>query len=190
MTPDQYRDALKKARAEAAKSRVDSKRLAELEANQLTDAEKRDKELADAQARAASAEERAQRVGVRAEAKLVARELGINMELALELLNFKDIEFDESGDPKNVAALLKAKVEKYGIAPSSSSASAASQQPHVSSGGAVNPSRTSNSNNGLFDGDPQTVMKRISKLAPSEYLARGLEIQAYIDANWNKISGR
>ena len=116
---EQLQDRNKKLAAENAKRRVDEKELAELRAfrQQQEDAklsadEKRDKELASAQERAAAAEERAQRVAVRAEAKVVATSLGIKPELALKLLDYAAIEFNEDGDPTNVAELLANVVEE------------------------------------------------------------------------------
>jgi len=118
-TLEEALDALEKSRKDALKYRVDGKELAELRAfrQQQEDAklsadEKRDKELASAQERAAAAEERAQRVAVRAEAKVVATSLGIKPELALKLLDYAAIEFNEEGDPTNVAELLANVVEE------------------------------------------------------------------------------
>jgi len=113
MTPAEYRDALKRANAQAAKYRVDSKELAELRAfkQQQDDAklstdEKRDRALAEAQQRAADAEIRAQGIAIRAEIKSVATVMGIKPELATKLLDHNAIEFNEDGDPTNVAELL------------------------------------------------------------------------------------
>jgi hypothetical protein len=197
LSPEQLQDALKKARADAAKSRVDAKRLAELEAAEmqraeaaLSDKDRYEKKISDLQAKLAEEQTKRQEQIARADIRSTARELGLKPELALRLIDPSAIEFGEDGDPKNVAALLRTAADEYGITMSASSSNGQPQQPHVSSGGAVNPSRTSISNNGLFDGDPQTVMQRVSKLAPSEYAAQATAIQAYMTANWNKISGR
>lgn len=164
MTLEQALDALKKAREDAAKRRVDDKELADLRAfkQQADDAklsadEKRDRALAEAQQRAADAETRAQGIAIRAETRSVARELGINPELALKLLDFAEIEFNDDGDPTNIGKLLAAVVEKYGL-PTTAAATAApgapgqpGQQPAPSPAaavtapavGATNPSRAS-----------------------------------------------
>ena len=122
-TAEQWEEIARKARNEAAKYRIDSKELAELRAfkQQQEDAklstdEKRDKELATAQERAAAAEERAQRVAVRAEAKIAATSLGIKTELALRLLDIADITFNEDGDPTNVTDLLVKAAHEFGLA--------------------------------------------------------------------------
>ena len=122
MTLEQALDALKKAREDAAKRRVDDKELADLRAfkqqadeAKLSADEKRDRALAEAQQRAADAETRAQGIAIRAETRSVARELGINPELALKLLDFAEIEFNDDGDPTNIGKLLAAVVEKYGL---------------------------------------------------------------------------
>jgi hypothetical protein len=112
--------------------------------------EKRDKALAEAQQRANEAEERAQRVAVRAEIKGVAQELKLNHELALELLDWSKITFNEDGDPTNVAELLAAKATKYGlIAPADNAATNGKPpaRPQPTSVGSVpaNPARSASS---------------------------------------------
>jgi len=151
-TAEQWEEIARKARNEAAKNRIDSKELAELRAfkQQQEDAklsadEKRDKELASAQERAAAAEERAQRVAVRAEAKVVATSLGIKPELALKLLDYAAIEFNEDGDPTNVAELLAKVVAELlpDLAPQQQQQTPTPQQPLAPAMSATNPSRGS-----------------------------------------------
>lgn len=122
LTPAQLHDALRKAREQAAKLRVESKELAELRAYKqqqedarLTQDQRRDKELAAAQERAAAAELKAQQTAIRAEVKNVAGSLGLNTALALRLLDHAALEFNDDGDPTNVAALLATAVEEYGL---------------------------------------------------------------------------
>ena len=136
MTLEQALDALKKAREDAAKRRVDDKELADLrafkqqadEANLSAD-EKRDRALAEAQQRAADAETRAQGIAIRAETRSVARELGINPELALKLLDATEIEFNDDGDPTNIGKLLAAVVEKYGLPTTATATATATAAP-------------------------------------------------------------
>ena len=181
MTLEQALDALKKAREDAAKRRVDDKELADLRAfkqqadeAKLSADEKRDRALAEAQQRAADAETRAQGIAIRAETRSVARELGINPELALKLLDFTEIEFNDDGDPTNIGKLLAAVVEKYELPTTAASAAGApgaqpqSQQQRQSASstapamGATNPPRGSQvaGPNGVFTrGEyPRTVL--------------------------------
>ena len=122
LTPAQLQDALKKAREQAAKNRVESKELAELRAYKqqqddarLTEQQRAEKQLADYQTRIADLETKRQEVAIRAEVKLVARDLGLKQELALRLLDHAALEFNDDGDPTNVATLLAAAVEEYGL---------------------------------------------------------------------------
>lgn len=122
LTAAQLQDALKKAREQAAKYRVESKELAELRAYKqqqddarLTEAQRTEKQLADYQTRIADLETQRQQVAIRAEVKLVARDLGLKQELALRLLDHAALEFNDDGDPTNVADLLAKAVEEYGL---------------------------------------------------------------------------
>jgi len=169
-TAEQWEEIARKARNEAAKNRIDSKELAELRAfkQQQDDAklsadEKRDKELASAQERAAAAEERAQRVAVRAEAKVVATSLGIKPELALKLLDYAAIEFNEDGDPTNVAELLAKVVAELlpDLAQQQQQQTPTPQQPLAPAMSATNPSRGSQNSNGFAKGEmPRNVMDK------------------------------
>jgi len=168
-TAEQWEEIARKARNEAAKNRIDSKELAELRAfkQQQEDAklstdEKRDKELASAQERAAAAEERAQRVAVRAEAKVVATSLGIKPELALKLLDYAAIEFNEDGDPTNVAELLaKVVAELLPDLAQQQQQTPTPQQPLAPAMSATNPSRGSQNSNGFAKGEmPRNVMDK------------------------------
>jgi len=193
-------------RKEAAQRRVDAKRLADLEARYKAD---EDAKLSERE-RLQQQEILIQELKVKADVKLAAADLGISQKLARLILPLEAIEYDEQGDPTNVAALLKAAAEEHEIlvpahaartpgASNGANGANGREQQHssppqqrVTSGGAVNPGRsaTNGSNSGLFDGDPQTVMARISHLSPSEYAARRAEITAFIAGNWNKLSGR
>lgn len=209
--PTEDKDAIiESLRKEAAQRRIDAKRLAELEKffqdaedAKLTEQQKLDKERAKQQERIADLEREKQEYAIRADVKLAAADLGISQKLARLILSYEQITFDENGDPTNVADLLRAAAEEHGITAVGAGAGAAAanaapgngmngnarngSQPHVSSGGAVNPGRSNTSNNGLFDGDPQQVMGRISRLSPSEYAARQVEIQAFLAQNWNRL---
>ena len=127
-------------RREAAQRRVDAKRLAELEKREqeradadLSEKERYDKERAQWQAERAELERQRQETAIRADVKLAAQELGIKPELAKRLLDYNAIEFDEDGDPTNVAELLAKAVEEFGLAPTAAAAAASgtssAQQP-------------------------------------------------------------
>ena len=199
--PIEDKDAIiESLRKEAAKNRLDAKRLADLEARYKAD---EDAKLSERE-RLQQQEILIQELKVKADVKLAAADLGISQKLARLILPLEAIEYDEQGDPTNVAALLKAAAEEHEIlvpakTPGASNGANGREQQHssqpqqrVTSGGAVNPGRsaTNGSNSGLFDGDPQTVMARISHLSPSEYASRRAEITAFIAGNWNKLSGR
>lgn len=122
LTHEQALDALRKAREDAAKARVDSKRLAELEKRfqddenaKLTEKERYEKERADWQAEKADLQRQRQEAAIRADIKLAAADLGIKQELARRILDYSAIEFDGEGDPKNVEKLLRAAAEEYGL---------------------------------------------------------------------------
>ena len=124
LTLEQARDALKKARDEAAKQRVDGKRLAELETlfqqqqdAKLSEAERLQKQYADLQTKAAEDLASFQHRLVRAETRGLAEKLGLKQELAQLLIKEKyaEIEFNEDGDPTNVAELLAKAVADLGL---------------------------------------------------------------------------
>jgi len=153
LTLEQARDALKKAREEAAKHRVDSKRLAELEAAEaeranaaLSEKERYEKQKASDQARIAELETKLQevRVGTRIDAAAVT--LGISPALAHRILDWSALTFGENGDPTNVAELLAKAVADYGIPTAETQQQQQTptpQQPLAPAMSATNPSRAS-----------------------------------------------
>lgn len=162
MTLEQALDALKKAREDAAKRRVDDKELADLRAYKqqqddarLSETEKMQKQLAALQDQMAEKERMAQERVLRADIRSVARDLGLKPELAYRLLDYAAVTFDEDGDPTNVAELLAKAVEEFGLAPTAAAAAsgtssaqqpARTQQPSTPAApamGATNPSRGS-----------------------------------------------
>jgi len=155
-TNDQYEDALRKARDDAKKIRLDAKRLAELEAKEaaaadaaLSDKERHDKQKAEwaAEREALLLKIQEKATGPRIERE--AEKLGISAKLALAITPRDQIVYDEQGDPTNIAEVLKATIEALEIATPSAQQSqqpaqraAASQQP-VPQTGATNPPRGS-----------------------------------------------
>lgn len=193
-------------RKEAAQRRVDAKELAELRAYRqeqedakLSDTQKHEKQRAADQERIAELELAKQEATIRADVKLAAAALGISVKLARLILPMESIEFDASGDPTNVAELLRAAVEEHDIPLNGAASSAANDaaangsngrtanQLHVSSGGAVNPARSSTNGSGLFEGDPQTVAARFARMSPSEYAAHASEYAQWLASNFNKL---
>src|SRR6185503_8740851 len=98
-------------RKEAAQRRVDAKRLADLEARYKADEDAKLSEREKLQQQ----ELLIQELKVKADVKLAAADLGISQKLARLILPLEAIEYDEQGDPTNVAALLKAAAEEHEI---------------------------------------------------------------------------
>ena len=155
LTESQLRDALEKARKDAAKYRVDAKRLAELEAKeaaaaeaQLSEKERYEKKIADLQAQVADKERQNQERVIRSDIRSAADKLGVKPELAYRLLDYAAITFNDDGDPTNINALLKAAMEEYGLTPASqpqqpAGAGAAGSPSGIPQTGATNPPRGS-----------------------------------------------
>lgn len=170
LTPEQLRDALRKARDEAAKTRVDAKRLAELEkaeaerqAANLTEIEKaaRERDAATAALQAMRA-----RIGS-AELKVASQAAGIiDPDVAAAMLGSK-VEYGDDGEPKNIAKLVEdlkqSKPHLFG-ANASGTAGAAANGQRASSGGATNPGSGARSG-GVF------TREQISRMSPQEYAA-------------------
>lgn len=169
LTEAQLRDALDKARKDAAKSRVDAKRLAELEAAEqqradaaLSEKERYEKTIADLQAQVAEQTRSSQERVIRSDIRSAADKLGVKPELAYRLLDYAAITFNDDGDPTNISDLLKAAMEEYGLTPASAAPAANGavngnghqQQPSnpVPQTGATNPPRgqTRVGANGVF----------------------------------------
>lgn len=140
LTLEQALDALDKARKEAAASRVDRKRMAELEEAQrkaeeakLSETEKLQKRLSDLQTAQVEKDRKAQERVIRAEVRAQAAGVGIAAELAGKLIDYAEIEFDDDGEPRNIGALLQQLLKQYpqlaASAAASSSAAAATGKP-------------------------------------------------------------
>ncbi len=81
----------------------------------LSQDELKEKTISDLQAKLADAERARQETAVRAEIKSTARELGLKQELALRLLDYAEITYDDAGDPTNIPSLLQQALEMYGL---------------------------------------------------------------------------
>lgn len=120
LTLEQALDALDKARREAAKNRVDGKRLADLEEAQrkaeldkLGETDRVRKELADLQLAQTEAQRKSQERIIRAEVRAHAATMGIPPELAGRLIDYAEIDYDDDGEPKNIGDLLKKLIKAY-----------------------------------------------------------------------------
>ena len=178
LTPEQLKDALDKARKEAAKHRVDAKRLAELEARfqqeedaKLNETERLQKQYADLQAQAAEKERQSQERVIRADVRSAAKDLGVKPELAYRLIEYSAIEFNDDGDPTNVAELLAKAMADYGLpTPAQQQEQQQHQTPSTPAApamGATNPPRGSQvaGANGIFGRDeiPRLTDSRLWK---------------------------
>lgn len=137
LTLEQALDALANARKEAAAARVDKKRLAELEEAtrkaeeaKLSETEKLQKRLSDLQLAQVEAQRKSQERVIRAEVRAQAAQVGVAPELAGRLIDYAEIEFDDEGEPKNIAKLLDNLVKQYPqLAPAKATSAASNGAP-------------------------------------------------------------
>lgn len=135
---DAVRDPVAKAIADAEykarqQMRTLEKKIAEYEARdaaveeaKLSEIEKANKHVADWQEKYNKLETEHQEYIIRNEVRTVAKELGLNPSLALRILKHELIERDEeTNDPTNIEALLRAAMEEFGL----TSPQATTQQP-------------------------------------------------------------
>jgi actin-related protein len=172
-------DALKKERLEAARYRKRAQEyddlLKEQENAKLSETERLQKQLAEAQRERDLITQASQERVIRADVRATARELGLKPELALKLIDLAAVSFDEAGDPTNISELLTQAIADYGISvagvtsasapatsasPTSSAASGAAPQPgraapQAPQTGATNPPRSGQVNGaaGVFSRD-------------------------------------
>jgi len=111
LTPEQLQAQLKAVRAEAASSRVLAKelqaKLDEINAASMSEAEKLQKKLSDLEKLANEREAGLKSTTLRLNVEREARKLNIvDEDAAYRLIDQSRVEFDGSGNPSNVAALL------------------------------------------------------------------------------------
>lgn len=153
-------DAEYKARQER---RALEKKLAEFESAQqqaeeakLSEMEKATKKIADLEAKLAESAKAHQEYLIGQQVEQAAKALGITPALADRILDRNALDLDkETGQPTNIAALLQAALEQYGLAqpPNAAQAQAMIQTaPSAPQVGATNPSRASQvvGSNGIF----------------------------------------
>lgn len=165
--------ALKKANAESASHRHKAKELddlkAQVEAEKLSEKEKLEKKLADVQKAHDDAVRQAQEYKINSEVRIQAAQLGFaDPNDAIRLLDLSQIDYDESGTPTNVHALLKdlLKTKAY----LAGKAGAAQQ----TSGGATNPSRSQTQSVG------EITDAYIANLTPQAFNALSSDMKARV----------
>lgn len=196
--------ALRKAREEAAGYRVKAKELDALKQEiadaKLTAEQRLQKQLAEAQAERDRTNTQAQERVVRAEIRSTARELGLKPELALRLLDYAALTYDDDGDPTNVSDLLTQAAQDYGIplasgptaapvaatsapapAPTPAAATpAAPVAPRPSAGQPVAPARSATQGAG-----GALTRALIESMSPREYAERRADVQAWLSTHPN-----
>lgn len=191
--------AAQRASQEAARYRTENKalqaRIAEYEAAakaaeeaQLSELEKAQRRLAEYEQERAHLTLQAQERITRAEVRAEASRLGINPQLAARIVDYSAIEYDEQGDPTNVATLLQQAAQEYGITasapaatpaqPSASSASSA-QQPRPSAGLPASPARSATTAGSAL------TREIIERMSTREYAARRDEVQDWLRTHPN-----
>jgi len=149
------------------------------EAEKLTTEQKQEltrqnleKQLADLQEKRENAVRQTQELRVTNEVFKHGQKLNIvDLDAAQKLLDASQIEYDDSGSPVNIEALLKTLVKERTWL--------VSKQQAQTSGGATNPSRSTSSSQ-------QLSWEAISEMAmkdPSQYRARREEIQQWMSSN-------
>ena len=117
--PAALRAALEAARKEAAQNRKAAKELEalrnEIESAKLTETERLQKQLAEAQRERDLLTQTVQDRVMRAEVRVTAQELGIKPELALRIIDPAQVAFDELGDPTNVRELITQAMQAFGL---------------------------------------------------------------------------
>jgi hypothetical protein len=154
--PAALRAALEAARKEAAQNRKAAKEYADfklqLETDKLSETEKLQRERDDYRTRVEALESEKQAILVRAEARSVARDLGLNPDKAWKLVDSAAVSFNDEGDPTNIRELMTQALQDLGLTlPASSPAPAqpplgqpgvvARVAPPVPATGATNPPR-------------------------------------------------
>lgn len=170
---ESLKKALKKANDESKEHRLKAKELDELkakiEADTLSEKEKLEKKLTDLQRSHDDVVRAHQERVINYEVQLRAAQLGVtDTSDAVKLLDWSEIEYDDSGSPTNVESLLKEllKAKPY--------LKRESKSPAPTSGGATNPSRSQTTT------APQLSWEIIGKMNQQEYEAHRTEIQAWL----------
>lgn len=137
-----------------AKKALETK-LKAYEDAQLSESEKKDKALSEAQQAHATAQERLQRLTVRAAVLELAPELGINPKLAARLIDWSSLKIDEEGNPTNIDKVLAALLQEF---PQIAAQQPSAQQQQSAPRQQVPPSNPQRSSgNGLSGQSPRNI---------------------------------
>jgi hypothetical protein len=152
---------------ETFKAKIDAEKLSDEEKRQL-ERQNLEKQLAEIQKEKETALRQTQELRVTNEVFKHGQRLNIvDLDAATKLLDSSQIEYDESGNPTNIDALLKDLVKQR-------SWLTGKQQSQPMSGGPTNPSRSQSS------APPDLSWDVIGKMSREEYAARSAEIQKWI----------
>ena len=193
--PERLRKMLADIRKSEAAHRTEAKELRqwreERERNDLSDSERKDKEIAKHQEIAAKATAENQRLRVERAVDREAARLGIDPDVASRLIDWSDLEYDDDGKPKNATKLLEALVKDkpYLVTGTPTAAAAAASQngngatgngssPNVArqlGGGATNPPSRSTGNEPMSQAVYESLMHD-----KDAYNARRHEVQAWL----------
>lgn len=167
--------ALKRANSEARTYREKATELdtlkKQIEEEKLSEKEKLEKRLAEAQKEREQAVLRGQEGIVNAEIRAELAAQGLKNPKLARLVDRERIEFDDNGNPINIAELI-ADVLKD-MPELKPQAGSSQQRAAPTSGGATNPSRSQSG------APPVLTDEVIAKMTPQEYEARRAEIIAY-----------
>jgi len=127
------------AELKAFKEQIDAEKLSETE-KQTAARQKLEKQLADLQSELANKANEVKEQKINNDIFTKAARVGINPSLAQKVLDAKDIEFDEKGNPTNIEDLLKSILKEY------PNLAVQTRQSPSNAGGATNPTRSATAN--------------------------------------------
>ncbi len=156
---------------EAFKAKVDAEKMSDDEKRQL-ERQTLEKQLAELQKEREAATRQTQKLRVTNEVFKHGQRLNIiDLDAADRLLDDSQIEYDDSGNPSNIEALLKTLVKERTWL--------VSKQQAQTSGGATNPSRSQTASQPLS----WEIISEMSMKDPAQYRARRAEIQQWMASN-------
>jgi len=156
---------------EAFKAKVDAEKLSDEEKRTL-ERQNLEKQLADLQKEREAATRQTQKLRVTNEVFKHGQRLNIiDLDAADRLLDDSQIEYDDSGQPTNIEALLKTLVKERTWL--------VGKQQQQTSGGATNPSRSQSASQPLS----WEIISEMSMKDPAQYRARREEIQQWMASN-------
>lgn len=170
---ERLKASLRRANVEAKTHRQKSEELDRIKSEQLTEAEKLQKQLADLQSQHDEYVKTQVETEIHSKVGIEAAKLGVNpnhLDKVARFLDWEEIETDDTGHPTNIRDLVEQLVKDMpelrgkGTTP-------------PTSGGATNPQRSTTTAPAALSWEVISAMK------PDEYAARGKEIAAWISAH-------